>query len=167
MSSGFPHLLPGGFPGRHVGVARPAGQLGPRGQSGEAREAVGVGAWWRGGGAPAAAGTAGLGCPRSRPTSRGHRPGRRPRSQLPGPPCTGGRFLSAPGSRIEPDAGPRHAAGPLVVWVVDLWLPLLASGPEPCRPRFPSHLLPCVFHFLVWPAGLQALLQNRVTFIYF
>lgn len=72
MSSGFPHLLPGGFPGRRVGVARPAGQLGLRGQSGEAREAVGVRAWWRGGGATAAVGPAGLGCPRSRPTSRGH-----------------------------------------------------------------------------------------------
>ena len=54
-----------------------------------------------------------------------------PRSQLSGPPGTVGRFLSASGSRIEPDAGPRHAAGPLVVWVVDLWLPLQASLPFP------------------------------------
>ena len=151
MSSGFPHLLRGGFPGCHVGVARPAGQLGLRGQSGEAREAVGVEAWWRGGGAPAAVGPAGLGCPRSRPTSRGH-------SSL---------GLLA---RVEGSSQPRVHALSLTLAPVTpqglLSCGLSTSG-CPCRPRFPSHLLPGVFHFLVWPAGLQALLQNRVTFIYF
>lgn len=34
--------------------------------------------------------------------------------------------------------------GPLADSVVNFWLPLLAFGPEPCRPHFPSHLLLCV-----------------------
>lgn len=34
--------------------------------------------------------------------------------------------------------------GPLADSVLNFWLPLLAFGPEPCRPHFPSHLLLCV-----------------------
>lgn len=47
-------------------------------------------------------------------------------------------------SRVEPEAGPSPGPGPLSISVVNFWPPLLAFGPEPCRPHFPSHLSLCV-----------------------
>lgn len=68
------------------------------------------------------------------------------------------------GHALSLTLAPVTLGGPLVVWVVDFWLPLLAFGPELCRPRFPSHLLLCVSLLCVGPAGLRTWYPNRDVF---
>lgn len=68
------------------------------------------------------------------------------------------------GHALSLTLAPVTLGGPLVVWVVNFWLPLLAFGPELCRPRFPSHLLLCVSLLCVGPAGLRTWYPNRAVF---